>query len=133
MSATLSFLLPKSCIFAGNSSSTYIQRLDHIRRFVSVNKIKEVRIENEFKARTLVTALTSNERKLLQAALGNLEKQFLPIISNGKYLSRQQTYQFFLVNSIPFIGFGFLDNVIMFVADEYVDKTIGNWLTLFNN
>ncbi|VDN91438.1 unnamed protein product [Brugia pahangi] len=100
MSATLSFLFPKGCIFA-------------------VSKIEEVRIENEFKARTLVTALTSNERKLLQAVLGNLEKQFLPIISNGKYLSRQQTYQLFLVNSIPFIGFGFLDNVIMLVAGEY--------------
>uniref|UniRef100_A0A1I8EC06 Transmembrane protein 65 n=1 Tax=Wuchereria bancrofti TaxID=6293 RepID=A0A1I8EC06_WUCBA len=130
MSTTLSFLLPKGCIFVGNSSSTYIQRLDHIRRFISVDKIEGVRIENEFKARTLVTALTSNERKLLQAALGNLEKQLLPNISNGKYLSRQQTYQLFLVNSIPFIGFGFLDNAIMLVAGEYLDKTIGTWLAL---
>lgn len=50
----------------------------------AVDQIEEIRIENEFKARALVTALTSNERKLLQTALGNLEKQLLPNVSSGK-------------------------------------------------
>lgn len=31
----------------------------------------------------------------------------------------------FLVNSIPFIGFGFLDNMIMIIAGEYIDMTLG--------
>ncbi|EFO24756.1 hypothetical protein LOAG_03727 [Loa loa] len=95
-----------------------------------MDQIDEIRIEDEFKARTLVSTLTSNERKLLQAALGNLEKQLLPNISSGKSLSRHQAYQLFLVNSIPFIGFGFLDNAIMLVAGGYIDKTIGTWFAL---
>lgn len=33
----------------------------------------------------------------------------------------------FLLNTIPFIGFGFLDNVIMIVAGEYIDVTLGIW------
>ena len=28
-------------------------------------------------------------------------------------------------NSLPFIGFGFLDNFIMIVAGEYIDLTLG--------
>ncbi|VDK76881.1 unnamed protein product [Onchocerca ochengi] len=98
--------------------------------FNTVDQVDEVRIENEFKAQALVTALTSNERKLLQTALGNLEKQLLPNISIMRRLSRQQTYQLFLVNAIPFIGFGFLDNVIMIIAGKYIDETIGTWLAL---
>jgi hypothetical protein len=32
----------------------------------------------------------------------------------------------FLVNCLPFIGFGFLDNMIMIVAGEYIDMTLGS-------
>ena len=28
-------------------------------------------------------------------------------------------------NSIPFVGFGFLDNLIMILAGEYIDMTLG--------
>ena len=28
-------------------------------------------------------------------------------------------------NSLPFVGFGFLDNLIMIMAGEYIDLTLG--------
>lgn len=31
----------------------------------------------------------------------------------------------FIFNTIPFIGFGILDNGIMIVAGEYIDSTLG--------
>lgn len=48
--------------------------------------------------------------------------EFEYFLSSGKYLSRQQTCQLFLINLVPFIGFGFLDNTIMIIAGEYIDK-----------
>ena len=35
-------------------------------------------------------------------------------------------------NSLPFVGFGFLDNFIMIIAGEYIDLTLGGWLLTFN-
>ena len=31
----------------------------------------------------------------------------------------------FVHNAVPFIGFGFLDNVVMIVAGDYIDSTLG--------
>ena len=31
----------------------------------------------------------------------------------------------FVHNAVPFIGFGFLDNVIMIIAGDYIDSTLG--------
>ncbi|KHJ91337.1 hypothetical protein OESDEN_08802 [Oesophagostomum dentatum] len=42
----------------------------------------------------------------------------------------EQTRALFLVNSLPFIGFGFLDNVIMILAGEYIDQQLGTLLCL---
>ncbi|KAL6740366.1 hypothetical protein Aduo_013726 [Ancylostoma duodenale] len=45
-------------------------------------------------------------------------------------MTEDQTRALFLVNSLPFIGFGFLDNVIMIVAGEYIDHQLGAMLCL---
>lgn len=37
-------------------------------------------------------------------------------------MTREQLKQLFIINSVPFVGFGFLDNVIMIVAGEYIDQ-----------
>jgi hypothetical protein len=34
----------------------------------------------------------------------------------------------FLVNTLPFVGFGVLDNMIMILAGEYIDTTLGIYL-----
>lgn len=39
--------------------------------------------------------------------------------------SRAQLKLVFIQQLIPFVGFGFLDNLIMIVAGEYIDTTIG--------
>ncbi|ELU12444.1 hypothetical protein CAPTEDRAFT_37881, partial [Capitella teleta] len=36
-----------------------------------------------------------------------------------------ELWDVFVFHSVPFIGFGFLDNFIMIVAGEYIDVTIG--------
>lgn len=33
-----------------------------------------------------------------------------------------QVKALFLVNALPFIGFGFLDNMIMIIAGNYIDQ-----------
>ncbi|KAK6749074.1 hypothetical protein RB195_001590 [Necator americanus] len=45
-------------------------------------------------------------------------------------MTDEQTRALFLVNSLPFIGFGFLDNMIMIIAGEYIDQQLGTMLCL---
>ncbi|KAF2362079.1 Transmembrane protein 65, partial [Trinorchestia longiramus] len=42
--------------------------------------------------------------------------------------SVKQLRQLALFNALPFIGFGFLDNLIMIIAGDYIDMTIGTML-----
>uniref|UniRef100_A0A915PMU7 Transmembrane protein 65 n=1 Tax=Setaria digitata TaxID=48799 RepID=A0A915PMU7_9BILA len=111
MFVSFSFVFSKGFLSLGNSSASSvlgrccIQSSTCFRRYTPgvLRQNEEVRIQDACKAQALVTSLSTDERKLLQTAL---------------------------VNSIPFIGFGFLDNAIMVVAGEYIDKTIGTWLAL---
>ncbi|KAL7739266.1 hypothetical protein ACLKA6_008734 [Drosophila palustris] len=41
-----------------------------------------------------------------------------------------QLYQIFFVNAVPFIAFGFLDNFIMISAGEYIESSLGHFITL---
>lgn len=36
----------------------------------------------------------------------------------------------FLVNGVPFVGFGFLDNFFMIIAGDYIEGSIGVYFTL---
>ncbi|VDO33510.1 unnamed protein product [Haemonchus placei] len=45
-------------------------------------------------------------------------------------ISDAQIRALFLVNALPFIGFGFLDNMIMIVAGNYIDQGLGTLLCL---
>jgi len=71
---------------------------------------------------TLIEKLTVEERMLFLKEL----KKVVPI---GKGLllkpSRGELRQLAYHNSLPFIGFGFLDNLIMILAGEYIDLTLG--------
>ncbi|XP_018022851.1 transmembrane protein 65 [Hyalella azteca] len=40
----------------------------------------------------------------------------------------KQLQQLALFNALPFVGFGFLDNLIMIIAGDYIDATIGTLL-----
>ena len=39
--------------------------------------------------------------------------------------SRAQLWRLALANGVPFVGFGFADNVIMILAGDAIDKSIG--------
>jgi hypothetical protein len=70
----------------------------------------------------LIEKLTSEERKLF---LKELKK--VVITKPGEVLkpTLQELKQLAYHNSLPFIGFGFLDNFIMIMAGEYIDITLG--------
>lgn len=36
----------------------------------------------------------------------------------------------FVVNGVPFIGFGFLDNFFMIIAGDYIESTIGVYMAI---
>ncbi|XP_032592618.1 uncharacterized protein LOC116805352 isoform X1 [Drosophila grimshawi] len=42
----------------------------------------------------------------------------------------RQLYSIFFVNAVPFVAFGFLDNFIMIMAGEYIESTLGHFITL---
>ncbi|VDN06648.1 unnamed protein product [Thelazia callipaeda] len=93
-----------------------------------VDGTQKVTIDDELKARIIIETLTFDERKRLQHALNEINKPFSRDASAE--LSREQIRQLFLINALPFIGFGFLDNAVMVVAGEYIDQKIGAWLTI---
>jgi len=71
----------------------------------------------------LIEKLTSEERKLF---LKELKK--VVVTKEGDVSlkpSIQELKQLAYHNSLPFIGFGFLDNFIMIMAGEYIDITLG--------
>ncbi len=78
-------------------------------------------------ALTLVEELNSEERALLKDAITKKEKQLAlkhgePTIAKPDF---DDLYKLSIHQSLPFIGFGFLDNLVMIVAGESIDSTIG--------
>ena len=82
----------------------------------------------------IASRLTASEQELLRNALKTVAQQKgsvseitnFPNLSHSLFqhspLSSAQTRQLFVVNTLPFIGFGMLDNMIMIVAGEYIDQ-----------
>jgi len=71
----------------------------------------------------IVKNLDEEERAFLMEALqskGELAGHPVSPIPSWSDLNKLAVYQ-----SLPFIGFGFLDNLIMIVAGEYIDASIG--------
>ncbi|GAB0093593.1 uncharacterized protein DMENIID0001_087560 [Sergentomyia squamirostris] len=44
--------------------------------------------------------------------------------------TRRQKLQLLIVNGVPFIGFGFLDNFMMIVCGDYIEQTLGGYMCL---
>lgn len=62
--------------------------------------------------------LENELRRLREEATDNSE--LIPVKPSSK-----ECRICFVHNAIPFIGFGFLDNVVMIVAGDYIDSTLG--------
>ena len=70
----------------------------------------------------MIQNLTVDERKMLLKELRKV------VTAKGGDLrpSYKDLKQLAYHNSLPFVGFGFLDNLIMIMAGEYIDLTLGN-------
>jgi len=83
-------------------------------------------------AQKFVKDLNEEERSLLMTALSKRNNFLamqagLPLVQQP---SIQELYKLGLHQSLPFVGFGFLDNLIMIVAGEYIDASIGATLSI---
>ncbi|GAB1605321.1 transmembrane protein 65-like [Argonauta hians] len=78
-------------------------------------------------ARDFIYTLKPNERNILLTELTKFEEERLKTldIDGPPELTSAQMRMLFTHNALPFVGFGFLDNVLMIVAGEYIDSTFG--------
>ena len=78
----------------------------------------------------MVKDLSLEERKLLTEALHQYEEKKIGVSNVVPQPSWSELNKLALHQSLPFIGFGFLDNLIMIVAGEYIDASIGATFTI---
>jgi hypothetical protein len=78
-----------------------------------------------------VNHLKPSERELLMNMLKENAESEAKKESNGDgHLTYSETKQLFVYNTLPFIGFGILDNMIMILAGEYIDQKLGAMLAI---
>ncbi|CAJ0916982.1 unnamed protein product, partial [Mesorhabditis belari] len=87
-------------------------------------------ISTEQDATELAKRYTEREQDLLRAALLTALQERKKNNGVTSILSPEETRALFAFNAIPFIGFGFLDNMIMILAGEYIDQQLGTLLCL---
>ena len=83
---------------------------------------------NNTQALSMIKNMSVEERTILLKELKKVETLKEVEIMVPKWTElKQLSYH----NSLPFIGFGFLDNFIMIVAGEYIDLTLGKFIIIF--
>uniref|UniRef100_A0AC34PUP6 Transmembrane protein 65 n=1 Tax=Panagrolaimus sp. JU765 TaxID=591449 RepID=A0AC34PUP6_9BILA len=90
-----------------------------------VNHLDHLRIDSIDDARTLICHLKPAEKTLLKTALKEQQAN-----EPATDLNTTEVKRLFLVNMMPFIGFGILDNMIMILAGEYIDQSLGALLSI---
>jgi len=78
----------------------------------------------------LVKNLKPEERMLLMEAIKQREENKIGISESVPPPSWGELRLLAMHASLPFIGFGFLDNMIMIVAGEYIETSIGATFTI---
>jgi len=69
----------------------------------------------------LIENLNPEERRLFMTHLSKLDQSNIKNVPPTAHELRHLAFH----NSIPFVGFGFLDNFIMILAGEYIDMRLG--------
>ena len=90
-------------------------------------------LSNKDRVKDFIALLGPQERQYLWEELNrlqNVKKESNSDQTIAMSPSFSELRQVFLNQSLPFIGFGFLDNLIMIVAGDYIDTTIGVTLGL---
>uniref|UniRef100_A0A1I7SXZ3 Transmembrane protein 65 n=2 Tax=Caenorhabditis tropicalis TaxID=1561998 RepID=A0A1I7SXZ3_9PELO len=85
-------------------------------------------IDSPEDAMEIANRLSVTEQQMLKTALDDCLTQKEK--GRTEDLTPDQVKGIFLVNSIPFIGFGVLDNMIMILAGEYIDQQLGAVLAI---
>uniref|UniRef100_A0A914EM35 Transmembrane protein 65 n=1 Tax=Acrobeloides nanus TaxID=290746 RepID=A0A914EM35_9BILA len=93
-----------------------------------INQLDHLRIDNINDARALVGHLHPPERELLKTALK--EQWDKSVHLDEADITFTELKQLFVVNMMPFVGFGILDNMIMICAGEYIDQQLGALLCI---
>lgn len=78
----------------------------------------------------MVKNLDQEERELLKEAIRQREEHKIGITEAIEKPHLNDLYKLGIHQSLPFIGFGLLDNLIMIVAGEYIDASIGASLAI---
>ena len=126
---------PRSALFFNKDLCKFAQCL-HTSAIISGKKEeKERKYQFDRKsARKFAQRLYLEERANLLECLQKLEQAHLPpnpvpeetqAPEGPQQPTSSALYHLAFQQSLPFIGFGFLDNLIMILAGEYIDHTIG--------
>ncbi|KRZ08618.1 Transmembrane protein 65 [Trichinella zimbabwensis] len=94
---------------------------DRYGRYVWLN------LDTKYDAHFFLQTLSSNERRALLECIQE-EAQFARLLVSRDRVSTNQLKVIFFRNMIPFLGFGLFDNLIMIIAGEYIDITVGTLL-----
>ncbi|KAI6233699.1 Transmembrane protein 65 [Aphelenchoides fujianensis] len=95
-----------------------------VRGFRVINQFGHIRIDDEQTARSLMNHLNVKERELLLNVLReNAESGQQD--GDGKTISYAEAKQLFVFNTLPFV-----DNMIMILAGEYIDQSLGALLSI---
>ena len=92
-------------------------------------------LSDKDRVRDFIALLSAKERQYLHEELDrllNVRRDANTDPTSDAIPSYADLRQVFLNQSLPFIGFGFLDNLIMIVAGDYIDANIGVTLGLSN-
>ncbi|KAK3595267.1 hypothetical protein CHS0354_010875 [Potamilus streckersoni] len=111
--------------FPKNARSGY----KHTQVPIKPNRFKTYRelhgsIESDINAKDFVYALNPRERTLLLTELEKFKNEQDPGLTIDPP-TQEQLKLVTLHSTLPFIGFGFLDNFLMIIAGEYIESTFG--------
>ncbi|KRY30029.1 Protein FAM98A [Trichinella spiralis] len=84
-------------------------------------------MDTKYDAHFFLQTLSSNERRALLECIQE-EAQFARLLVSRDRVTTDQLKVIFFRNMIPFVGFGLFDNLIMIIAGEYIDITVGTLL-----
>jgi hypothetical protein len=127
------FFIPSETYFL---SSIYFRFVDQkllfalLQRSGVINHLDHIRIETESDAQALINHLQPKERALLIGVLQTNAENEAKQQNNHGHISYPETKQLFMFNALPFVGFGILDNMIMILAGEYIDQSLGAMLSI---
>ncbi|KAL1495072.1 hypothetical protein ABEB36_010548 [Hypothenemus hampei] len=88
---------------------------------------------SKLQAQELVLRLNDEERNNLSAALHEFKSKMIKDEYEEQSIPRPTTKNLIdigIANSIPFIGFGFLDNFFMLIFGDYIDLYLGSYFCL---